>query len=95
MKQLLALVFAVGCVSTSQVGPYVKHVERRGDWLMVHRCIIMLEGRDLTEHSCTVERVPLGWLPQVAPPGGPPGTPGTPTMPTAPAPPSPAASARR
>jgi hypothetical protein len=77
----LALVAAAGCVSTSQIGPYVKHVERNGDWLVIHKCIIVLEGDELAERSCTYEQLPLRQVPLGPPPpvSGPPGAPqGTP-----------------
>lgn len=75
-----------GCASSSRIGPYVKHVARNGDWLVVHKCVIVLDGHYLTEADCTVEQLPLRSIPQGPPPGsvapppsGPP--PGTQTMP--------------
>lgn len=70
MKALaLALATLAGaCVSVTRVGPYVKHVSRNGDWLVVHKCIIVLDGNSLAEEGCTVEQLPLGSVPQAAPP---------------------------
>jgi hypothetical protein len=63
MKKLLLAFLATGCVSTSQIGPYVKHVQRNGPWLAVTKCMIVLEGDDLNEAECTVEHVPLTSVP--------------------------------
>ena len=70
MKWLLALL-ATGCVAHSQIGPYVKHVARNGDFLVVHKCIIVLDGDELSEQSCTVEQLPLRTLPTAPPPANP------------------------
>jgi hypothetical protein len=64
----LVFVLLTGCVSTSQVGPYVKHVQRNGDWLVIHKCMIVLEDKELHEASCTVEQLPLAAVSQMAPP---------------------------
>jgi hypothetical protein len=80
----LALALLGGCVASSQIGPYVKHVARNGDWLVVHKCMIVLEGDALTETACTVEQLPLRSIPQGPPPVGPalaPPPAGTPTAP--------------
>jgi hypothetical protein len=72
MKKLAASILLSGCVTTSSVGPYVKHVARNGDWLVVHKCMIVLEGDNLSESNCTVEQVPLRTIPVGAPmPGQP------------------------
>lgn len=76
----LALVALSACVSTSQVG---RHVARNGDWLAVHRCMIVLEDRELHASSCTVEQLPLAAVPQAVPPL-PPGA-GSPPQPLPPA----------
>ncbi len=65
MKLAILSVLLAGCVATSQVGPYVKHVQRNGDWLVVHKCMIVLEGDDLHESQCTVEQVPLRTVPMM------------------------------
>lgn len=83
----LGLVLSGGCVASSQIGPYVKHVARNGDWLVVHKCMIVLTGNELTETDCTVEQLPLRSIPQGPPPVGPAMAPppaGTPTAPPAP-----------
>jgi hypothetical protein len=62
----IAIVLALllgGCVATSQVGPYVKHVQRNGDWLIVHKCMIVLEGDEIHEGQCSAEQLPLGTVP--------------------------------
>ena len=64
MRWLLLAALA-GCASTSQVGPYVKHVARNGDWLVIHKCVIVLEDKNLSEEGCTVEQLPLAALPQM------------------------------
>jgi hypothetical protein len=69
VKVLLAIaMLAGGCISTSQVGPFVKHVQRNGDWLVVHKCMIVLEGDEIREQACTAEQVPLRSLPSVPQP---------------------------
>ena len=69
MKALIAaLVLCSACVSESQIGPYVKSVSRNGNWLMVQKCMIMLEGDDLAEGRCTMEQLPLGSVPMYQPP---------------------------
>lgn len=69
MIRFALVALLVGCAaSRSQVGPYVKHVTRNGDWLVIHKCMIVLEGVELGETACTVEQMPLGALPQVPPP---------------------------
>jgi hypothetical protein len=66
MKLAIAIAaLLAGCVATSQVGPYVKHVQRNGDWLIVHKCMIVLEGDDLHEAACTAEQVPLRTVPMM------------------------------
>jgi hypothetical protein len=65
---VLALLVACGGTSRSVVGPYVKHVQHNGDWLRVHRCMIVLEDKDLSETGCRVEYVPLAQVPQQLPP---------------------------
>jgi hydrogenase maturation factor len=65
---VLAILVACGGTSRSVVGPYVKHVQRNGDWLLVHRCMIVLEDKDLSETACRVEYVPLAQVPQQLPP---------------------------
>lgn len=85
LSTALAGALAGGCVSSSQIGPYVKHVARNGDWLVIHKCIIVLEGEELSEQSCTYEQLPLRQVPLGPPPGGvaPPGAPqGPPMQPT-------------
>ena len=78
MKKLLLASLLAGCgASHSQIGPYVKHVSRNGDWLVIHKCMIVLDGIELGEASCTVEQMPLRALPQAPPPA---------LQPTAPAP---------
>jgi hypothetical protein len=76
MKLAIVVALLTGCVATSQVGPYVKHVQRNGDWLVVHKCMIVLEGDELHEAQCTVEQVPLRTVPmmpgQMPPPQMPP-----------------------
>ena len=68
MRRTLALLMLVaGCVQTSYVGPYVKHVARNGEWLVIHKCFIVLEDKDLSETDCTVEQVPLAAVPQMQP----------------------------
>lgn len=79
MRLFLAMLL-VGCVSRSQIGPYVKHVARNGDWLVIHKCLIVLEGDDLTEQSCTYEQLPLRQVPL----GPPPPVSGPPDVPTGP-----------
>jgi hypothetical protein len=80
MKILLALaVLLGGCVATSQVGPFVKHVQRNGDFLVIHKCVIVLEGDEIHESNCTAEQVPLRSLPMA-----PPQQPAPPPAPTAP-----------
>jgi hypothetical protein len=62
----IACVLATGgCVTTSQVGPFVKHVQRNGDFLVVHKCIIVLENDEISERACTVEQVPLRSVPMM------------------------------
>ena len=85
----IAAALAGGCVPTSQVGPYVRSVVRQGPWLVVQKCMIVLEGDDLSEANCTVENLPLGSVPMGPPPGpgqqpmGPPMQPqGPPMQPT-------------
>jgi hypothetical protein len=81
----LVLAFLVGCgTAHSQVGPYVKHVARNGDWLVIHKCMIVLDGVELGEASCTVEQMPLRALPQAQPPMVQPGAPPPSGMPVAP-----------
>ena len=63
MKRLAILLAFGGCATSSAVGPYVKSVARNGAWLAVQKCMIVLEGDDLTETSCTIENVPLGSIP--------------------------------
>jgi len=80
----IAIALLGGCATSSQIGPYVKHVARNGDWLVVHKCMIMLEGDELTETACTVEQLPLRSIPQGPPPVGPAMAPPPAGMPTAP-----------
>lgn len=79
MKALLLVVLLVlvGCATRSQIGPYVKHVARNGDWLVIHKCVIVLEADELSEQSCTYEHLPLRQVPLGPPPpaAGPPGAP--------------------
>lgn len=93
IRLVILAVAAAACVSTSRVGPYVKHVERNGDWLVIHKCVIELAGDELAERDCTYEQVPLRQVPMgPAPPvNGPPGGPiappqGAPMPPAAPPP---------
>jgi len=89
----LVLSFLVGCGSVhSQVGPYVKHVARNGDWLVIHKCMIVLDATELSEAACTVEQMPLRSLPQAPPPMVQPGAPppsGVPVAPPVAPPPAP------
>jgi len=71
MRWLVALALVSGCVATSQVGPYVKHVQRNGDWLIIHKCMIILEGEEIHEGQCSAEQVPLGNVPIGPMPGQP------------------------
>lgn len=75
---LLALALA-GCTSTTTIGPYVKSVARNGAWLAVQKCMIVMEGDELSEGECTVDHVPLATVPAapVAPAVAPPLRPGT------------------
>ena len=59
----LVLAFLVGCGSHSTIGPYVKHVQRNGDWLLVQRCMIVLDDQDLSETACRIDYVPLAQVP--------------------------------
>lgn len=79
-RMLLIALTLTGCVAQSQIGPYVKHVERNGDWLVIHKCMIVLDGDELTEQQCTFEQIPLQSIPQ----GGPPPVSGPPSQPMAP-----------
>lgn len=67
MMRVLAVLLFAGCAQTSHVGPYVKHVARNGDWLVIHKCFIVLEDKTLSETDCTVEQVPLASVPQMQP----------------------------
>ena len=79
MKAFLLFVLLTGCVSSSQVGPYVKHIQRNGDWLVIHKCVIVLEDKELGEAGCTVEQLPLSSIPQMQQPmQAPPMQPGPP-----------------
>jgi hypothetical protein len=75
----IAAALVTGCVPTSQIGPYVRSVQRQGAWLVVQKCMIVLEGDDLNESNCTVENLPLGSVPMGPPMGPPPGPPMQPT----------------
>jgi hypothetical protein len=69
MKAMIAaLVLCSACVSESQIGPYVKSVNRNGSWLIVTKCMIMQEGDELAEGRCTMEQLPLGSVPMMPPP---------------------------
>ena len=73
MRALLVLALLVsGCVSESQIGPYVRNVQRNGSFLVVTKCMILLEGDDLNEGQCTMEQVPLGSVPMMQPQQQPP-----------------------
>lgn len=63
----LIVVALAACTRASQIGPYVKHISRNGDWLVVHKCMIVLDGESLSESSCTTEQLPLRST-QVPPP---------------------------
>lgn len=67
MRRLLLVLLVAGCAQTSTVGPYVRHVARNGDWLVIHKCVIVLEDKDLSETDCTVEQLPLAAIPQMQP----------------------------
>jgi hypothetical protein len=67
MKKLIVLALLASCVSSSRVGPYVKNVVRQGDWLIVQKCVIELEGEELHEVSCTAEQLPLRSIPMAPP----------------------------
>jgi hypothetical protein len=86
--KILVLVLALaagGCIATSSVGPFVKHVQRNGDWLVIHKCLIVLEGDTIRESNCTAEQIPLRSLPMapqaIPPPGTAPTVPSTPRAP--------------
>jgi hypothetical protein len=68
MKALVAMLLLCGaCVNESAIGPYVKSVNRNGNWLIVQKCMIMMEGDDLAEGRCTMEQLPLGSVPMMPP----------------------------
>lgn len=69
---LVIVMLASGCVTTSEVGPYVRSVMRYGPVLRVEKCTIVLEGETLREGTCSVEDVPIATLPQAPPPMQPP-----------------------
>jgi hypothetical protein len=73
MRWLLVLATLLGgCMSHSQIGPYVKSVSRNGNWLVVVKCVIELHGEDLAEGACTQENLPLVGVPVQPPPMQPP-----------------------
>ena len=72
MKSLIFIAaLATGCMATSQVGPYVKQVYRQGDFLIMQKCMIQLEGEELHEINCTAEQLPLRNFQQMPPPAPP------------------------
>ena len=68
---LLACCALAACMRQTQVGPYVKSVTRDGNWLIVQRCMLQLEGDDIFENKCTKDQVPLASV-APAPAAGPP-----------------------
>ena len=71
MRALLLAAILSACAAPTQVGPFVKHVQRNGDFLVVHKCIIILDGDDLREGGCAAEQIPLRSLPMAPqPPAG-------------------------
>lgn len=72
MRALLLLALLGACVSTSQVGPFVKHVQRNGDFLVIHKCMIILEGDEIREANCAAEQIPLRSIPVAPQPTMPP-----------------------